>query len=193
MECQQASCRIEIKDSCYVFRRAFKKPRSKLQSEKANVVADALSRNTAVITQLLAQRPLQAEIQRFELAVYARREAHNLSTMSVRTTLRDKIREGQSSDELLQKWRLRDESKGRKLYSEEDRIVRFRDRVWVPIGDSLRDVVMKEAHNTSYSIHPGSTKMNKDLQTLYWWPGAKQDILCFGSECLTCQQVKVEY
>ncbi|XP_073269757.1 uncharacterized protein [Primulina huaijiensis] len=36
---------------------------------KANVVADALSRKHAVIVQLSVQRPLQAEIRRFELAV----------------------------------------------------------------------------------------------------------------------------
>ncbi|XP_073049548.1 uncharacterized protein [Primulina eburnea] len=39
---------------------------------KANVVEDALSRKAAVITQLSLQRPLQSEIQRFELTVYVR-------------------------------------------------------------------------------------------------------------------------
>jgi hypothetical protein len=28
---------------------------------------------------------------------------------------------------------------------------------------------MREAHNSRYSIHPGSTKMYKDLKTRYWW------------------------
>ncbi|XP_075481210.1 uncharacterized protein LOC142521923 [Primulina tabacum] len=112
--------------------------------------------------------------RRFELALYARTEAPNLGTTTVQLNLRDRIREGQYSEEKLRKWRLRDESKGRKLYSEEDGIVLYRDQLWVPNGDSLRDVVMKKAHNTSYSIHPGSTKMYKDLQTLYWWPSMKQ-------------------
>ncbi|XP_073030762.1 uncharacterized protein [Primulina eburnea] len=117
-------------------------------SLKANVVTDALSRKTAFIAQLTVQRPLQAEIELFELAVYARSEAPNLSTTTVQSTLRNRITEGQSFNEQLQKWRMRDELKGRKLCSDEYGIVRYRDRLWVPSGDSLREFVMKEAHNT---------------------------------------------
>ncbi|XP_073031211.1 uncharacterized protein [Primulina eburnea] len=130
---------------------------------KANVVADALSRKAAFITHLSLQRPLQSEIQRFELTVYARGEAPNFATLSLQSTLRDRIRDGQSTDEQLQKWRPRDEAKGRKLYSEVDDIVRYLDWLWVPSYDYLRDLIIKEAHDTPYSIHPGSTKMYKDL------------------------------
>ncbi|WVZ90413.1 hypothetical protein U9M48_036718 [Paspalum notatum var. saurae] len=35
---------------------------------------------------------------------------------------------------------------------------------------------MEEAHNSAYSIHPGSTKMYLDLKTDYWWKGMKADI-----------------
>ncbi|XP_073056967.1 uncharacterized protein [Primulina eburnea] len=90
----------------------------------------------------------------------------------------------------FQTWRSIDEAKGRKLYSEEDGIVQYQDRLWVPSGNSLREFVMKESHDTPYSIHPESTKMYKNLQLLYWWPGMKRDILRFVSGCLTCQQVK---
>ncbi|XP_075475632.1 uncharacterized protein LOC142507891 [Primulina tabacum] len=65
--------------------------------------------------------------------------------------MRDRIREVQSSDEELQKWRPRDQSKGRKLNYEEDGIVRYQDRLWVPSGDSLRKVIMKEVHNSTHS------------------------------------------
>ncbi|XP_073273300.1 uncharacterized protein [Primulina huaijiensis] len=92
-------------------------------SGKANVVADVLSRKNAMIAQSSVQRPLQVKIQRFELSMYARGDARNLSTLKVQTTLRDKIQAGQSSDEQLQKWRLRDESKGLRLYSAKDGIV----------------------------------------------------------------------
>ncbi|XP_075481118.1 uncharacterized protein LOC142521828 [Primulina tabacum] len=130
---------------------------------KANVVGDALSWKTAVITQLSFQRPLQSEIHQFELAVYARGEAPNLATMKVQSTLKDRIHERQSTDEQLQKWRLRHEAKGRKRYSEVHDIVRYRDRLWVSSGDSLREVIMKEDYDIPYFIHHGSTKMYKDL------------------------------
>ncbi|XP_075473290.1 uncharacterized protein LOC142504291 [Primulina tabacum] len=92
---------------------------------KANAVADALSRKNAVIAQLSVQRPLQAEIQRFELSVYARGDVPNLSTLTVQLTLRDRIRVGQTSDEQLLKWRKWDEAKSRRLYTVVYGIVRY--------------------------------------------------------------------
>ncbi|XP_075504463.1 uncharacterized protein LOC142541893 [Primulina tabacum] len=89
---------------------------------------------------------LITEIQIFELAVFARGDAPNISTLTVQSTLRDRIRAGQSSDEQLQKWRLRDESKGLRLYYVKDVIVRYRYRLWVPGGDTLREDFIKEAH-----------------------------------------------
>ncbi|XP_073033824.1 uncharacterized protein [Primulina eburnea] len=150
----------------------------------ANVVADVLSKKQAVIAHLSVQRPLQAEIQRFELAVYARVDAPNIITLIVQPTLRDKIRAGQTSDEQLQKCRQRGKDKGQRLYIVVNDIVRYKDRLWVPNSDSLRADILSETHSTPYSIHPRSTKMYKDLQTLYWWPGMKRDILRFVSECL---------
>ena len=52
---------------------------------------------------------------------------------------------------------------------------------------------MEEAHFSAYSIHPGSTKMYRDLKDTYWWNGMKRDITEFVSKCLTCQQVKLKY
>ncbi|XP_073291009.1 uncharacterized protein [Primulina huaijiensis] len=116
-----------------------------------------------------------------------------MTSGQVQPTLRDEIRLGQTSDEQLQKWRQRDEDKGQRLYTVLDGIVRYRDRLWDPVSDSLREDILSEAHSTLYSIHPGSKKMYKDLQSLYWWPGMKRDILRFVSECLTCQQVKADH
>ncbi|KZV46658.1 hypothetical protein F511_15460 [Dorcoceras hygrometricum] len=52
---------------------------------------------------------------------------------------------------------------------------------------------MTEAHKALYPVHSGSTKMYKDLQKLYWWPGMTRDIARSVSECLTCQLVKAEH
>ncbi|RVW18327.1 Transposon Ty3-G Gag-Pol polyprotein [Vitis vinifera] len=53
--------------------------------------------------------------------------------------------------------------------------------------------VMKEAHHSRFTVHPGETKMYHDLRRQYWWQGMKRDIAQFVSKCLTCQQVKVEH
>ncbi|XP_073138609.1 uncharacterized protein [Henckelia pumila] len=133
------------------------------------------------------------EIYRFELEFYAEGRAPRLSALSVQTTLLDRIRVAQAVDEQLGKWRQRADEKDSGLYSVVDGMVRFRGRFWIPAGDSLRVTIMAEAHTSPYSIHPGSKKMYRDLQQLYWWPGMKRDIAHFVSECLTCQQVKVEH
>ncbi|KAL5784668.1 hypothetical protein ACOSQ2_007060 [Xanthoceras sorbifolium] len=42
-------------------------------------------------------------------------------------------------------------------------------------------------------MHPGSTKMYRDLKTQYWWSGMKRDMVEFVNRCMTCQQVKAEH
>ncbi|XP_073120546.1 uncharacterized protein [Henckelia pumila] len=160
---------------------------------KANVVADPLSRKTAVIASLMVSRPLQDEIQRFGLEFYVEGRSPKLSALTVQTTLFDRIRIAQAVDEQLERWRQRAEEKDSGLYSVVDGIVRFRGQIWVPACDYLRVTIMAEAHTSSYSINPGSTKMYRDLQQLYWCSGMKRDIALFVSECLTCQQVKEEH
>ncbi|XP_074336813.1 uncharacterized protein LOC141673986 [Apium graveolens] len=49
-----------------------------------------------------------------------------------------------------------------------------------------------EAHSSSFSIHPGSTKMYRDLKKHFWWSGMKGDIEEFMGKYLTCQQVKID-
>ena len=57
----------------------------------------------------------------------------------------------------------------------------------------MKEEVMKEAHHSRFTIHPGETKMYHDLGRQYWWQGMKRDIAQFVCKCLTCQQVKVEH
>ncbi|GJW12529.1 putative reverse transcriptase domain-containing protein [Tanacetum coccineum] len=69
----------------------------------------------------------------------------------------------------------------------------FRNHVWLPRYDGLRDLVMHESHKSKYSIHPGSDKMYQDLKLLYWWPNMKVDNATYVSKCLTCAKVKAEH
>ena len=71
--------------------------------------------------------------------------------------------------------------------------LRLGTRLCVPYVDELRKEIMKEAHFSAYSIHPGSTKMYHDLKDTYWCNRMKKDITKFVSKCLTCQQVKLEH
>ncbi|WVZ62459.1 LOW QUALITY PROTEIN: hypothetical protein U9M48_012208 [Paspalum notatum var. saurae] len=59
----------------------------------------------------------------------------------------------------------------------------FKNRICVPKTGVTRKIVMEEAHNSAYSIHPGSTKMYLDLKTGYWWKGMKADIARYVARC----------
>ena len=52
---------------------------------------------------------------------------------------------------------------------------------------------MREAHDSAYSIHPGSTKMYLDLKERYWWYGLKRDVAEYVAICDTCERVKAEH
>jgi hypothetical protein len=69
----------------------------------------------------------------------------------------------------------------------------FGKRICVPNLKHLKELILREAHDSAYSIHPGSTKMYKDLKTRYWWYGMKRDIAEYVSLCDTCQMVKAEH
>ena len=66
-------------------------------------------------------------------------------------------------------------------------------RIWVPYTCEARMTLMDEAHKSKFSIHPGATKMYRDLRTDYWWPGMKRDVAWYVERCLTCAMVKAEH
>ncbi|KAK8936472.1 hypothetical protein KSP39_PZI012649 [Platanthera zijinensis] len=77
-------------------------------------------------------------------------------------------------------------------FTVEDGLLRKDHRLCVPSGGNLRAELMYEAHHTKYSIHPGSTKMYRDLKKLFWWPGLKKDVALYVAKCQTCALVKAE-
>ena len=62
-----------------------------------------------------------------------------------------------------------------------------------PEVKSIRESILREAHDSAYSIHPGSTKMYLDLKERYWWYGLKRDVAEHVAICDTCQRVKAEH
>ncbi|GJY50260.1 reverse transcriptase domain-containing protein [Tanacetum coccineum] len=68
----------------------------------------------------------------------------------------------------------------------------IKNRSWLPLFGSLRDLIMHESYKSKYSIHPGSDKMYHDIKELYWWPNMKAIIAEYVGKCLTCSRVKAE-
>jgi len=74
-----------------------------------------------------------------------------------------------------------------------DGILRFRERVCVPRSRVLRKMLLDEGHKSRLSIHPGMTKMYKDLKATFWWIGMKTDLVDYVAFCLVCQKAKIEH
>nr|GEY13905.1 hypothetical protein [Tanacetum cinerariifolium] len=56
----------------------------------------------------------------------------------------------------------------------------------VPLKGDVRTLIMDEAHNSKYYVHPGADNMYYGLRDMYWWPGMKKDIAVHVNKCLTC-------
>ncbi|KAH0711565.1 hypothetical protein KY289_007524 [Solanum tuberosum] len=166
---------------------------------KANVVADALSRLSMGST-------THIEEGKKELA----RDVHRLACLGVRFTdsaeggitvtsraessLMSEVKEKQDQDPILLELKA-NVQKQRVLAFEQggDGALRYQGRLCVPMVGRLQEKIMEEAHSSRYSIHPGSTKMYRDLREVYWWNGMKKGIAEFVAKCPNCQQVKVEH
>ena len=61
---------------------------------------------------------------------------------------------------------------------------------WVQATGGVRQKILKESHTSKFSIHPGATKMYRNLRLSYWWPYMKRDIAWFVEWCLTYRKVK---
>jgi hypothetical protein len=68
----------------------------------------------------------------------------------------------------------------------------YKKRICIPEIQEIRESILHEAHDSAYSIHPGSTKMYHDLKNRYWWHGMKRAIAEYMALCDNCQRVKVE-
>lgn len=75
----------------------------------------------------------------------------------------------------------------------ENGILWYKKRIYVPEQGDLRKLILKEAHESAYSLHPGSTKMYQDLKEAYWWPNMKRDVAEYVALCDVCQRVKAEH
>ncbi|XP_022020032.1 uncharacterized protein LOC110920104 [Helianthus annuus] len=61
------------------------------------------------------------------------------------------------------------------------------------VNRGLRDLILQEAHNCRYSVHPGGDKMYQDLKKNYWWMGMKKSVATYVAKCLTFSQVKAKH
>jgi hypothetical protein len=126
---------------------------------KANVVADALSRKSycnALCTEDMCKE-LQQELEHLNLGLV---EHGYVAALEARPTLVDQVRAAQVNDpeiaELKKNMRV---EKARDFHEDEHSTIWLGERLCIPDDKELKDLILTEAHQTHYSIHPGGTKM----------------------------------
>jgi hypothetical protein len=67
-------------------------------------------------------------------------------------------------------------------------VIWFKERLCVPNIKSIRELILKEIHETAYSIHLESEKMYQDLKRRFWWYSMKSDITEHVAICNSCQK-----
>jgi hypothetical protein len=135
---------------------------------KASVVADALSRKSQV--NMMVAHPMSYELAKeFDRLSLGFLNNTQGVTIELEPTLEQDIRKGQKDDEKINEIRqLIIDGKGKDFREDAEGVVWFKDRLCVPDIKSIRELILKEAHGTTYSIHPGSEKMYQDLKKRLW-------------------------
>jgi hypothetical protein len=131
---------------------------------KANVVADALSRKSQV--NLMVAHPLPEELAK-EFDRLSLGFLNNMRgvTVELEPTLEQEIKEAQKNDEKISEIRrLILDDRGKDFREDAEGVIWFKDRLCVPNFQYIRELILKEAHETAYSIHPRSEKMYQDLK-----------------------------
>ena len=128
------------------------------QREKANVVADALSRKIVAVMSL----------QHSEWRIVS--DGAILAQLKAQPVLKQMIIDAQKNDEEMQKklQMVRDGDKTDFSVKEAGSLY-FQNRLCVPDDKELKKKLLFVAHNTVYTMHPGGNKMYQDLKQHYWW------------------------
>ncbi|XP_071921795.1 uncharacterized protein [Coffea arabica] len=157
-----------------------------MQKGKANVVADALSRKAQVAGLMVKEWDMLEEVSSWNPRL--ERLKILFENLTLKSPLIERIKEAQKMDPTIQK-RLEKVQNGENLDFKlgSEGVLRFRDRIVVPVDEGLRREILEESHRSRYTIHPGVNKMYHDVKKLYWWDGLKKDVAKFVRKCLICQ------
>jgi hypothetical protein len=160
---------------------------------KANMVADALSHRSCVNQLVVESIPFELceEFDKLNLRIVTNTEA---TKMEVGSNLLHEIQKSQVEDEKIQEIKCNiKEEKSPGFSEDEEGVLLYKGRIYVPNIKELKDKILHEAHESTYSIHLGGNKMYHDLNATYWWYEIKRDVAEYVALCDTCQRVKAEH
>ncbi|XP_073317819.1 uncharacterized protein [Primulina huaijiensis] len=159
-----------------------------------NQVADALSRK--VQPKMLTSLTISKVHEHLGTSGWTYRSKGDyfiVSSIQVEPQIVSKIKAAQRTDPHVHKWKeLTMTGQSDKFSVALDGCLRYNGRLVVPNLIDLKESILREAHCSRHSVHPGIRKMYHILKSHYWWEGMKKEISEFVAKCLTCQHVKAE-
>ena len=125
---------------------------------KANVVANALSRQVQVARLMIKELHLLEKVSYWNSRLEPRKVI--LGNIVVNFTLLERIKESQEKDSEVQKW-VEKVKKGEKLDFTLglNGILRFRNWIVVPKNEGLKKEILAETHRLKFTVHPRGNKM----------------------------------
>jgi hypothetical protein len=159
---------------------------------KANVVTDALSHRSHVSQLVVHSMPFELceEFNKLNLRIVINTEA---TEIEVGSDLLQEIWKVQLEDEKIEEIKCNIKGEKSPGFSEdEEDVLWYKGMICVPRIKELKDKILREEHESAYSIHLAGNKMHHDLNAMYWWYGIKRDVAEYVALCDTCQQVNAD-
>jgi hypothetical protein len=107
--------------------------------------------------------------------------------MEVDSTLEQDIQKRQLEDFKIQE--IKDkikEDKAPRFSVDDQGTLWYKKRLCVPEVKEIKEFILCEAHDSTYSIHPGSTKIYHDLKSRYWWYEMNRVVVEYIALCNNC-------
>jgi hypothetical protein len=106
------------------------------------------------------------EFYMLNLRIIANTEAME---MEVGSSLLQEIQRGQLENEKVQEIKCNiKEEKSPDFLKDDEGVLWYKGMICVPNVKELKDKILREAHDSAYSIHPKGNKMYHDLKATYW-------------------------
>jgi len=156
---------------------------------KVNQVADTLSRRRCEVEAEKNHEALVNMMGTLHLNVLSKELEPLGLDAADQANLLSRIRLAQGQDKDLMKWA---ENNKTEYETSNNGTIVVNGRVCVPADKGLREEILREAHQSKFSIYPGLQRMYHDLKRYYHWVGMKKDVASWVARCSTCQLVKAE-
>lgn len=77
-------------------------------------------------------------------------------------------------------------------YTLQNRIMRYKDRIYIGTSTDLKDQLLKSFHDSALGGHSGERATYQRMKLLFYWLGMKNEVNTFVKRCVVCQKTKSE-